>query len=165
MLGLRYRIFALWTGLAATVWAVAHVLLGYLAGAGWRHIHHLTGRVGLALAGAFLVAVAVAWLLRRPGPAPPGRATPACRLGAAPGLGRRPVDLEQRLQVGIRLEGDGVLGCRCPATPGATRPELTWVTVVHLAADTQLSAGGRRRPRPRSVPSSRVQRPQQDRPR
>jgi membrane protein DedA with SNARE-associated domain len=66
MLGLRYRIFALWTGLAATVWAVAHVLLGYLAGAGWRHIHHLTGRVGLALAGAVLVALAVAWLLRRP---------------------------------------------------------------------------------------------------
>lgn len=66
MLGLRYRTFALWTGLAATVWAVAHVLLGYLAGAGWRHIHHLTGRVGLALAGAVLVALAVAWLLRRP---------------------------------------------------------------------------------------------------
>ena len=32
MLGLRYRTFALWTGLAATVWAVAHILLGYLAG-------------------------------------------------------------------------------------------------------------------------------------
>jgi membrane protein DedA with SNARE-associated domain len=66
MLGLRYRTFALWTGAAATVWAVAHVLLGYLAGAGWRHIHHLTGRVGLLLALAVLVALAVAWLLRRP---------------------------------------------------------------------------------------------------
>jgi membrane-associated protein len=66
MLGLRYRTFALWTGAAAIVWATAHVLLGYLAGAGWRHIHHLTGRVGLALAGAILVALTVAWLLRRP---------------------------------------------------------------------------------------------------
>jgi membrane protein DedA with SNARE-associated domain len=66
MLGLRYRTFALWTGLAATVWAVAHILLGYLAGAGWRHIHQLTGRVSLALAGAVLVALAVAWLLHRP---------------------------------------------------------------------------------------------------
>ncbi|HEV8163469.1 MAG TPA: VTT domain-containing protein [Actinomycetota bacterium] len=66
MLGLRYRTFALWTGAAAIVWAAAHVLLGYLAGAGWRHIHHLTGRVGLALAGAVLVALTVAWLLRRP---------------------------------------------------------------------------------------------------
>jgi hypothetical protein len=83
---------------------VAHVLLGYLAGAGWRHIHHLTGRVGLALAGA------------------------------------------------VR-------------TPCANRPELTWVLVVHLAADTQLSAGGRRRRQPYFVPSSRVQRPQQNRPR
>ena len=65
MLGLRYRTFALWTGVAATVWAVAHVLLGYAAGAGWRHVHQLTGRVGIALAGAVMVALAVAWLLRR----------------------------------------------------------------------------------------------------
>ena len=64
-LGLRYRTFALWTGVAATVWAVAHVLLGYAAGAGWRHVHQLTGRVGIALAGAVMVALAVAWLLRR----------------------------------------------------------------------------------------------------
>jgi membrane protein DedA with SNARE-associated domain len=65
MLGLRYRTFAAWTGVAATVWAVAHVLLGYAAGAGWRQVHQLTGRVGIALAGAVMVALAVAWLLRR----------------------------------------------------------------------------------------------------
>jgi membrane-associated protein len=65
MLGLRYRTFALWTGVAATAWAVAHVLLGYAAGAGWRHVHQLIGRVGIALAGAVMVALAVAWLLRR----------------------------------------------------------------------------------------------------
>jgi membrane protein DedA with SNARE-associated domain len=69
MLGLRYRSFALWTGTAATVWAVVHVLLGYAAGAGWRHVHHLTGRVGLGLALAVAVAATVAWLLhRRHGP-------------------------------------------------------------------------------------------------
>jgi hypothetical protein len=50
---------------AATVWAVAHVLLGYAAGAGWRQVHHLSGRVGLLLGGAVLVVLAVAWLLRR----------------------------------------------------------------------------------------------------
>jgi membrane protein DedA with SNARE-associated domain len=66
MLGLRYRSFVLWTGAAATVWAAVHVLLGYLAGAGWRKVHQLTGRVGLALALAVLVALAVAWLLHRP---------------------------------------------------------------------------------------------------
>jgi membrane-associated protein len=66
ILGLRYRPFALWTGVAATLWAAAHVLVGYAAGAGWRQVHQLTGRVGLALAGAVLVALAVAWLLRRP---------------------------------------------------------------------------------------------------
>src|SRR5215217_8128302 len=62
MLGLRYRTFALWTGAAATAWAAAHVLLGYAAGAGWRHVHDLTGRVGLGLTLAVAVAAAVAWL-------------------------------------------------------------------------------------------------------
>jgi hypothetical protein len=50
---------------AATVWAVAHVQLGYAAGVGWRQVHHLSGRVGLLLGGAVLVVLAVAWLLRR----------------------------------------------------------------------------------------------------
>jgi membrane protein DedA with SNARE-associated domain len=65
MLGLRYRTFAVWTGVAATGWAVAHVLVGYAAGAGWHHVHLLTGRVGIALAVAVAVALAVTWLLRR----------------------------------------------------------------------------------------------------
>ncbi|HET9557755.1 MAG TPA: DedA family protein, partial [Actinomycetota bacterium] len=64
MLGLRYRTFALWTGAAATVWAVVHVLVGYAAGASWRHAHHLTGRVGIAIALAVMVGLVVAWLLR-----------------------------------------------------------------------------------------------------
>jgi membrane protein DedA with SNARE-associated domain len=67
VLGLRYRVFALWTGAAATFWAVAHVLVGYAAGAGWRQADRLTGRVGLALAGAVVVAAAVTWTCRRAG--------------------------------------------------------------------------------------------------
>ena len=63
MLGLRYRTFALWTGAAATVWAVAHVLAGYAAGAGWRQVQHLSGRVGLGL--LVVAALGVAWLVRR----------------------------------------------------------------------------------------------------
>ena len=65
MLGLRYRTFALWTGAAATAWAAAHVLLGYAAGAGWRHVHDLTGRLGLGLAVVVAVAAAVGWLVHR----------------------------------------------------------------------------------------------------
>ena len=65
MLGLRYRSFALWTGVAATLWAVAHVLAGYAAGAGWRHVQRLTGRAGLALGLAVAAGLAVAWLRRR----------------------------------------------------------------------------------------------------
>jgi membrane-associated protein len=65
MLGLRYRSFALWTGVAATLWAVAHVLAGYAAGAGWRHAQLLTGRAGLVLGLAVAAGLAVAWLRRR----------------------------------------------------------------------------------------------------
>jgi membrane-associated protein len=63
MLGLRYRTFVLWTGPAAAVWAVAHVLAGYAAGAGWRQVHHLAGRVGLGLALAVAATLAGVWLL------------------------------------------------------------------------------------------------------
>ena len=63
-LGLRYRTFALWTGVAATGWAVAHVLAGYVAGAGWRHVHHLGGRVGIVLAVAVVAVLAAARLAR-----------------------------------------------------------------------------------------------------
>jgi membrane protein DedA with SNARE-associated domain len=94
MLGLRYRTFALWTGAAATIWAVAHVLLGYAAGASWRHIHRLTGRVGIALAGAVMVGLAVAWLLRRRARGHQDEpASPSPQGGAAPrpaGRRRRP---------------------------------------------------------------------------
>jgi membrane protein DedA with SNARE-associated domain len=69
MLGLRYRTFALWTGVAATLWAVAHVLGGYAAGASWHHVHRLTGRVGTALGLVVAVALVVAWLVRRRAPA------------------------------------------------------------------------------------------------
>jgi len=65
MLGLRYRSFALWTGVAATLWAVAHVLAGYAAGAGWRHAQLLTGRAALVLGLAVAAGLAVAWLRRR----------------------------------------------------------------------------------------------------
>lgn len=65
MLGLRYRSFALWTGAAATVWAVAHVLAGYAAGAGWRHVHHLSGRVGIVLAVLLAAALAAAYVAGR----------------------------------------------------------------------------------------------------
>jgi membrane-associated protein len=70
MLGLRYRTFALWTGAAAIVWAVAHVLAGYAAGAGWRHVHHLSGRIGIAIGVVVAAALVVAWLRRRRRPAP-----------------------------------------------------------------------------------------------
>jgi membrane-associated protein len=65
MLGLRYRAFAIWTGTAATLWAAAHVLAGYLAGAGWRHVQLLSGRVGIAVGLAVAAGLTVTWLRAR----------------------------------------------------------------------------------------------------
>ncbi len=72
----------------------------------------------------------------------------------------------------VRHLGAGILRRRGPAGRGrpphpmsrlprglATRRELTCPLGVHPAADTELSASGRRRQRLRFVPSSRVQRP------
>jgi membrane protein DedA with SNARE-associated domain len=113
LLGLRYRSFAIWTGMAAIVWAVAHVLLGYGAGAGWRHVHQLTGRVGIALALVVAAALTVAWLAARgsraaararagassarsPEPPPrPARAAPGPAGGGRPGRPRRQPDRER----------------------------------------------------------------------
>jgi membrane protein DedA with SNARE-associated domain len=86
MLGLRYRVFALWTGAAAALWAVVHVLVGYAAGAGWRHAGRLTGRVGLALAAAVVIAAAVTWVARR---ACGSRAVSRSPAGAVPGPSAR----------------------------------------------------------------------------
>ena len=44
---------------------MAHVLVGYAAGAGWRHVQLLTGRAGLGLGLAVAAGLAVAWLRRR----------------------------------------------------------------------------------------------------
>ena len=86
MLGLRYRVFALWSGAAATLWAVAHVLVGYAAGAGWRHADRLTGRLALGLGVAVVVAAAVTWLARRAGAS---RAVSRSPVAAAPGPSAR----------------------------------------------------------------------------
>jgi membrane protein DedA with SNARE-associated domain len=85
VLGLPYRTFAVWTGAAATLWSVAHVVAGYAAGAGWRHVDQLTGRVGMAAALAVVVALAVTWLVRRPA----RRVSRRSPVAAAPGPSAR----------------------------------------------------------------------------
>ncbi|SRR6266540_5298009 len=44
----RYRKFFGWNGAAGVAWATAHVMLGYVTGEGWRHVHSLAGRIGRA---------------------------------------------------------------------------------------------------------------------
>ena len=74
MLGLRYRTFALWTGGAAILWAVAHVLAGYAAGpAGATSSCSPAGPASPS-----------AW------PWPPGWPWPGCGAGRPGPSGRRP---------------------------------------------------------------------------
>ena len=157
MLGLRYRTFALWTGVAATVWAVAHVLLGYAAGAGWRHVHQLTGRVGIALAGAVMVALAVAWLLRRRARGHQDEpASPSPQGGAAPrpaGRRRRPwrsspsTTDHKRFRGGRRCRpGGATMLIDHDHPPGLFDAGHCWVSPTRRACWTTTTASRTRKP-------------------
>jgi undecaprenyl-diphosphatase len=71
-----YRTFLTWNALAGAIWATAHVMVGYAAGASWRRVHTLTSRAGLYLLFAFALAAAVGLgvhLVRRRGRSRPAR--------------------------------------------------------------------------------------------
>lgn len=62
---MRYRTFLLFNALGGLVWGVGFTLLGYFAGSAYTQVEHTVGRaLALALA-AVVIAVLVAWHLRR----------------------------------------------------------------------------------------------------
>jgi undecaprenyl-diphosphatase len=70
MAGLHYRTFALYNAAGGLLWASGFVLLGYVAGTGWRQVEQVAKRASLllllALVGAALLVLAVRWLLGHP---------------------------------------------------------------------------------------------------
>jgi membrane-associated protein len=60
----RYRAFVAWNAAAGAIWAVAHVLLGYAAGEGWRRVHAQAGRAGLLLLAGLAVVLLAALAVR-----------------------------------------------------------------------------------------------------
>ncbi len=65
MAGMPYRTFATYNVAGGLVWAGGSVLLGYLAGAGWRQLDHALSLVGLSLLGVVVMAGLVVLLVRR----------------------------------------------------------------------------------------------------
>lgn len=65
MAGMPYRTFATYNIAGGFVWAGGSVLLGYLAGAGWRSLNHALSLVGLGLLGAVVVVGTGVLLVRR----------------------------------------------------------------------------------------------------
>ncbi len=63
--GLPYRRFLLFNAVGGLLWGTTFVLLGYVAGAGWRTAAHTAGEAGLAAAAGVIVAIVVAVLVRR----------------------------------------------------------------------------------------------------
>ncbi|MEV6742369.1 DedA family protein [Streptomyces sp. NPDC051104] len=62
---MRYRTFLLFNALGGLAWGVGFTLLGYFAGSAYTRVEHTVGRaLALALA-AVVIAVLVAWHLRR----------------------------------------------------------------------------------------------------
>ena len=64
MARLRYRTFAIYNAAGGAVWAAGFVLLGYVAGTGWRRVEHVAGRASLLLL-AVLIGVGAIVLLAR----------------------------------------------------------------------------------------------------
>jgi len=71
MAHLRYRTFAVYNAAGGAVWAAGFVLLGYVAGTGWRQVERIAGRASLLLlvvvVGAGAVGLAARFIARNPG--------------------------------------------------------------------------------------------------
>jgi membrane protein DedA with SNARE-associated domain len=70
MAGLHYRTFALYNAVGGAIWASGFVLLGYVAGTGWRRVEAVAKRASLllllALAATVALVLVVRWLIRHP---------------------------------------------------------------------------------------------------
>jgi undecaprenyl-diphosphatase len=60
MARLRYRTFAAYNAAGGAAWATGFVLLGYVAGTGWRRVEHTAGRASLLLLVVLIAVGAVA---------------------------------------------------------------------------------------------------------
>jgi membrane protein DedA with SNARE-associated domain/membrane-associated phospholipid phosphatase len=65
MAGMRYSTFALCNVTGGLIWAIETTLVGYVAGAGWRHAATLASRIGLLVIIVLLIGVMCYALARR----------------------------------------------------------------------------------------------------
>jgi undecaprenyl-diphosphatase len=63
--GLRYRTFLIWNVAGGLIWATGSVLLGYAAGASWRHLSHQISTTGWWVAGVVILALVIRSVVRR----------------------------------------------------------------------------------------------------
>jgi membrane protein DedA with SNARE-associated domain/membrane-associated phospholipid phosphatase len=70
MAGLHYRTFAVYNAVGGAIWASGFVLLGYVAGTGWRQVEQVAKRASLLLLLALVATAAlvlvVRWLIGHP---------------------------------------------------------------------------------------------------
>lgn len=64
MAGMRYRTFVVYNVAGGAVWATETAVIGYVAGASWRHAEHLASRIGLAVFGLFAAAFGTSLVVR-----------------------------------------------------------------------------------------------------
>jgi membrane protein DedA with SNARE-associated domain/membrane-associated phospholipid phosphatase len=64
MSGVHYRTFAIWNVLGGGLWAATFVLVGYVAGEGWRKVEDTAKRASLVLLLIVLLVVGILWLGR-----------------------------------------------------------------------------------------------------
>jgi membrane protein DedA with SNARE-associated domain len=120
MAGLHYRTFAVYNAAGGALWAIGFVLLGYVAGTGWRRVEAVAKRASLllllALVAAALLVVAVRWLVGHPDRV---RALADRQLARPWVAGLRDRYQRQLAFVARRLRPGGALGLSLTATVAA----------------------------------------------
>lgn len=149
MSGMHYPTFVVYNVTGGLVWAVETTLVGYLAGAGWRHAATLAGRIGLLVVVVLLLGVLSYALVRRQAGDPSrirraGQRLPAIR-PAAWAARRFPAQLSWSRR---RLDPASPTGLALTSTltlaaisiwifAGLTQDVLTNDPITHLDTDLQ----------------------------
>jgi membrane protein DedA with SNARE-associated domain/membrane-associated phospholipid phosphatase len=111
MSGVHYRTFAIWNVLGGGLWAATFVLVGYVAGEGWRKVEDIAKRASLVLLLIVLLVAGILWLGRWIAQHPERFRTAVDRQLERPFVARLRARYERQLAfVARRLRPGGALG-------------------------------------------------------
>ena len=65
MSDVHYPTFFAYNVAGGVLWGAGHAMIGYLAGASYKHVEKIAGRIGLLLLALVVLGLIASWVLRR----------------------------------------------------------------------------------------------------